>query len=148
MNVDRSALSQMSLADLARLYNEVTGESVRKFADRKSAVRRVLAALDRVRKAEAAERPSPLPARAKAAPSAPAARKALEFPASPEGRAPRPGTKRAALVAALRSPSGVSAEEAMERFGWTRRDLADALRLAAKKNGVAVREDGGRYYGQ
>ncbi len=158
MTTDRAAVSKMSGPELVATYTQLTGKPVARFASRADGVRRVLHALDL--RQEPAEQPAPPaaaaePATAPAAPTKaekprkaakPRERRALALAGSADGKAARPGSKRAALVEALRSPDGISADEAMKRFKWTRRDVMDALRLAAKKNGVAVQERDGRYY--
>lgn len=138
--MDRNAVESMSLANLAKLYNELApGKPVKKFADRKAAVRRVLAALE--------ERAAAEPAKAPARESRPSRReRAAEHKQhTPTGelRPPRPGSKRGRLLAALMA-DGMTAERIASEFGWKPRDVADALRLLAAANGYVVyREEGG-----
>jgi hypothetical protein len=50
------------------------------------------------------------------------------------------------LLAALRTPKGITGDEKQKRFAWQRNDCADALRLLAKRNGVSVaRGEDGRW---
>ncbi len=143
--MDRNALETMSLGNLVKLYNELApGKPVKKFADRKSAVRRVLAALEERAPAEPAQRE---PAKAPAREGRPSRR---EKPAegrqhTPTGelRPPRPGSKRGRLLAALLK-GGMTAAEIGSEFQWKPRDVADALRLLAVANGYVVyRAEGG-----
>lgn len=143
--MDRNAVESMSLANLAKLHNELcAGKPVKKFADRKSAVRRVLAALE---ERAAAEPDQPELAKAPARESRPSRReRAAEHKQhTPTGelRPPRPGSKRGRLLAALLG-DGMTAERIASEFGWKPRDVADALRLLAAANGYVVyREEGG-----
>lgn len=143
--MDRNAVESMSLGNLAKLYNELCPEKpVKKFADRRSAVRRVLAALEERAAAEPAQ---PEPAKAAARESRPSRReRAAEHKQhTPTGelRPPRPGSKRGRLLAVLLG-DGMTAERIASEFGWKPRDVADALRLLAVANGYVVyREEGG-----
>lgn len=143
--MDRNAVETMSLGNLVKLYNELSPRKpVKKFADRKSAVRRVLAALDGRAAAEPAQRePAKAPAR-EGRPSRP--EKAAEHKQhTPTGelRPPRPGSKRGRLLAALLK-GGMTAERIGAEFKWKPRDVADALRLLAVANGYIVyRAEGG-----
>lgn len=48
-------------------------------------------------------------------------------PKPPPPRGPRPGTKLAALVDLLGSPAGITLDEMMERFGWSRVTCSTAI---------------------
>jgi hypothetical protein len=145
--MNRSTIESMSLADLAALYNSLRPESpVKKFSDRKTAVRRVLAAVEEAEAAKAAATPAEPATQPEAAPrrrSGPRKpRTVRHVPTGPE-KAPRPGTKRADLLAALLG-GGMTIEEMQSRFGWQVRDCRDALALLAKHNGYVtyLGEDG------
>lgn len=145
--MNRSTIESMSLADLAALYNSLRPESpVKKFSDRKTAVRRVLAAVEEAEAAKAAAAPAEPAAQPEAAPrrrSGPRKpRTAQHVPTGPE-KAPRPGTKRADLLAALLG-GGMTIDEMQSWFGWQVRDCRDALKLLAKQNGYVtyLGEDG------
>jgi hypothetical protein len=143
--MDRNAVESMSLGNLAKLYNELCPEKpVKKFADRKSAVRRVLAALEERAAAEPAQpEPAKAPARTKAPRPGQKASYRQHTPSGPV-RLPRPGSKRAAALALLQRPEGATPGELAARFGWSARDAADCIRLLATSNGlVTYREDGG-----
>lgn len=171
--MNRTQIESLTGSELVAYYNSLPGvKPVKRFASRADALKRVLAAAP-AEPAKAAARkpakaaaakpaaepsgpvpppaaPTPAPAvapapaaqeRPAAAPAKPAAR---AYAAAPGGKAPRPGSKRGQLLALLREPAGVSAQEGMERFGWKAADFKDAIYLTAKKNGVAVAcgEDG------
>ena len=166
--IDRVAVTKLTGPELVKLYNSLPGvKPVKRFADRADAVKRVLKALGEPAAPEAAPEAlpaaeSPAPAQPKPAP-APAASNAQRPARKPSkkvdgtanghayaavagGKEPRPGSKRGQLLAALRSPKGITVEQMMERFGWKANDCGDALRLLAKQNGVATaRGEDGRW---
>lgn len=167
--MDRAQVEAMSGSELVAAFNRITGKKVKRFASRADGVKRLLTALG-----TAAPAPEKAPAKAPASPeggarpqtgpaSAPAPAKGerasekpapkaqgkpapLAHAAAPDGKLPRPGSKRAQLLDLLRTPEGATVETIMERFGWKANDAADALRLLARKNWVAVaRGDDGRW---
>lgn len=158
MSFDRVAITKMAGPELVALYNKLTGKAVKRFADRKDGIGRVLKALD-AQPATPAPAPTPSkPVEASAAPQAAVTPTAAAKPASkaerkrgkdaaprtvahvadPGGKLPPPESKRGQLLAALQSPKGMSIEEMEKRFAWKRTDCSDALRLLAKRNGVGV----------
>jgi hypothetical protein len=60
------------------------------------------------------------------------------YPASKDGKEPRPESKRGQLLAILRD-KGITIEAMMEKFSWTKVDCRDALRLLGKHNGIATK---------
>lgn len=153
MTVDRVAVTKMSGTELVALYHKLTGTKIKRFENRQAGVTRVLkalggetVALDPIEApaapvptltAPAAVKPARKAAKASSKP-APAAPRLAAIAAGEEVKPPRPGSKRAELLEALRTPTGLSLAEMEKRFEWTARDCADALRLLAKVNGVAV----------
>lgn len=137
--MDRNAIESMSLGNLVKLYNELfRGKPVKKFADRKAAVRRVLAAMEERAVTEPAE-PEPAKAPARVGRSSRRERPAGHKQHTPAGelRPPRPGSKRGRLLARL-TKGGMTTAEIGSEFQWTPRDVADALRLLAVANGYVV----------
>lgn len=59
------------------------------------------------------------------------------YAAAPGGKEPRPSSKRGLLLAELRG-NGITIEEMIARFEWTKLDCRDALRLLGKQNGVGT----------
>lgn len=153
MTVDRDAIAEMSGTELVSLFNKLTGSKVKRFENHSAGVTRVLkalgdqtVALDPVEASAApvatltapvAEKPARKAAKASSKP-APVAPRIAALAAATEVKPPRPGSKRAELLEALQTPKGLSLAEMQKRFAWTARDCADALRLLAKVNGVAV----------
>jgi hypothetical protein len=67
--------------------------------------------------------------------------------ANPPRRGPKSGTKLAALVESLRSPTGITLDEMMVRFGWSRVTCSTAISgdLPAKFGFRSRRGPDGRY---
>lgn len=143
----RNEVESMTGPELVALYRKLTGKSVARFASRADGVRRCLAALPA---AEEAAEPAPAPAApAKAATPTKAPRTAPKprlLPAQPGGKAPRPGSKRAAALAMLQCPEGATLGELAAEFGWSAKDATDCVHLLAKKNGASLaRDEAGRW---
>lgn len=132
----------LSLSQLVALYNELTGEKVKKFSDRKSGIRRVQAAMDkaggiRVAKAETiatAYGASPAKVKevaAKARPAStldgPARRKLISFPEAKAIKPHRTGTKRSQIIDLLRK--GATIQQVMDATGWGYKDAYDGIKL-------------------
>lgn len=140
-NRDRRTIENLPGPALVALWNELHPEKpVRRFATRQAGVDRVLRALEEREAAQPAQRE---PAAAPASRRAPRAARRSEHVPTGEVRPPRPGTKRAALLARLLG-EGASAEEIGSEFSWKPNDVRDALRLLAAQNGFVtyVGEDG------
>jgi hypothetical protein len=165
----RAEIEGMSGAELVAAYNAMRPEKpVARFASHSVGVRRVLTALGEEAPAAPVEEPAAptpesataepveaaaAPVKAKAAPAPADAAPSVEKPArqsrvtayaaTPGGKEPRPASKRGLLLVALRG-DGITIDEMIARFEWTKLDCRDALRLLGKQNGVAsaLGEDG------
>jgi len=116
--------------ELVSLYNKLTGESVKKFSDRKAGIRRVLEAQKR---SKVQEKPATIAVKREtvAKPAStldgPARRKLISFPAATEVKPHRPGTKRAQVIDLLRK--GATIGQVMTATGWGYKDAYDGIKL-------------------
>lgn len=139
----REEIENMTGPELVAAYNTLTGENVKRFGDRKSGLRRTLAALDakgqaKPAKAEPKAKPKPTDKPKAKAPRTP---RHIDWPAKKEKKTHRPGTKRAVVVDLLSRKSGATRDDLMKATGWDEKTLYDGLRLVHVYLGHGIRED-------
>ncbi len=146
--------SQDALAELAaawpasrlvEIFNSLTGVTpVKKFADRKKAVARIWAELQKLGDPEAAQSADAAPEEAPAKKKASRAKKApkpAKKAAKPAGNGPRATSKTAQLIEMLKRAGGATLDQICTKFGWlphTTRALMSAGGSLAKKHGLTV----------
>lgn len=151
ITITREVIETMSGPELLRTFNELTGQSVKKFSDRKTGIARTIKALEATQNVVGGPRPAivdgavKVSAPAKAAPSKPspkaskARRKRLELPARSAQKPHREGTNRAKLVQMLHR--GATIEECMEKTGWDYRNTYEGIRILHTYLGYGLQED-------
>lgn len=138
--------------ELVKVYNDLTGESVKKFSDRKTALRRIQQALQAAEAKgdtaapEAAKAPegAAKPEATKKAPKTESegegkARKTFDLPAFQVIKPHREGTKRDVAVKLLLK--GATFEKIQEVNGWNRKDCYEGIRLLNTHLGYGLKED-------
>jgi hypothetical protein len=162
------ALTETSTHVLLQLFNEKTGQSVKRFSDRQSALTRCAAAFgitytppakakkEEPEEAEEAANKAPKKAKAKKEPKAkakkePKAKKEkgegrplnFAYDRSPDGvRAPRESSRRAKVVTMLKE--GTTLEEVMKSIKWTRRQAVAGIRLVHFMCGYGIADRDGQ----
>ena len=133
-----SDLSQKSMKELVELYNENAADlgekPVKKFSDKKAAIRRTTEIIARRKGGDA----KPAPAK----PATPRKSRA-DFNLEPGEhrtiRAPQEGKKPSKRYQVLLMlERGTTIEEVMEKIGWDRRTAYDGIRLINKYSGRAL----------
>lgn len=151
MTTTTSNLNDMSGPELVAYFNQITGESVKRFATRDAGIKRITAALAAMPPEElASEEDStavdkPTPGKAAKTPrkeGAPKVRRAkFDFWPDETPKQTRPGTKRDRLLGMLRQKNGATIEEVMAEIGWCYRDAVDGIRLIHVYVGYGLSED-------
>jgi hypothetical protein len=140
-------MSNVKAAEIIARYNAAAAtlgrKSVKKFADRKTAERRLVAIeADAAKKNGAAEKPAAL-SRGEYDPDALGEKRGLKFDhaGSKKKVAPREGSMRAKLLGLLQEAGakGIDFEELHKASGFlNRKSTRDAIGLLARKNGYGV----------
>jgi hypothetical protein len=146
--------SQDALAELAaawpasrmvEIWNSLTGVTpVKKFTDRKKAVARIWAELQKLGGPEAPQdahvAPEEAPAKKKASRAKKAPKPAKKAP-KPAGSGPRATSKTAQLIEMLKRAGGATLEQICTKFDWlphTTRAMMSAGGSLTKKHGITV----------
>lgn len=139
-------IDSLSGPELVGLFNEITGESVKRFSSRAAGIRRVKAAMaenlagasEEISKeistaSSSVHKPAPIAGQAR--------RKRIEFPARPAGEIKdhRSGTKRATVIGLLRQ--GATMQQLMSATGWDYKTAYDGVKLVHSYLGYGLRED-------
>lgn len=137
MNID-----SMSTAELLALYNEKTGKNVKRFSDRKTALRRVHEIVDGGN-AGLRAKSKRAKAKAKASKEASERRKGFNFPVADGGpKSIREGTNRTKLVEML--TEGATFEDCVKKAGFKdERNTYQAIRLLHTYCGFGLSEKDG-----
>jgi hypothetical protein len=110
MTVDRVEVTKMSGPELVALYNQLTGEKVKRFADRKAGLARVLKALGEEGAPAAASEPSAAPESNAAPEPAPTPAAAANASSKPERKARKAAGAKAGKPAAAAAPRETKSE--------------------------------------
>lgn len=131
--------------ELVKVYNDLTGESVKKFADRKSALRRIQQALHAVESKggptapETGKEPEVKTKKTAKAEGEGKVRKMFDLPASKVIKPHREGTKRDIALKLLLK--GATFEEIQKACGWNRKDCYEGIRLLNTHLGYGLKEN-------
>jgi hypothetical protein len=145
----QDALAELAVAwpasRLVEIFNSLTGVTpVKKFTDRKKAVARIWAELQKLGGPEAPQDAHVAPEKAPAKNKASRAKKAPKGgtkAAKPVGNGPRATSKTAQLIEMLKRAGGATLEEMCKKFGWlphTTRAMMSAGGSLTKKHGITV----------
>jgi hypothetical protein len=144
--VTASNLENMGGSDLVAIFNELTGESVKRFATRDAGMRRVLAALEEhgtlpveesKPKAKKGTKGEPKPKRI----TKKALRASLTRVARHPGSEPREGTVMASILAVLQEENGATLNELGERFEMAETQVKGTIRLLNHIHGYGITQN-------
>jgi hypothetical protein len=145
-------VSMMEGGDLLTTYNLVASNlgkgRVNRFADRKTAVRRLWAILQEYAAQDAQEeapapQPEPVAAPATEQPKVTRKKRGMRFvfPAESDIKEVRPGSARAIALACMQREGGATFEEIMEATGWNEKKAYEGIRLVHYYVGYGMKQD-------
>jgi hypothetical protein len=146
-------LEQFANADLLKLFNNLTGQDVKRFADRKSAMARTWVVLQALNIPEADPKPTPQPTSLRPSLDDPrvtnkGTNKGPGGRVYPEKPTPcRKGTKQSIIVDMTSRDCGATMEELIVATNWNRQTVLSGLGWDMRLHGYkTVRDDQDRYH--
>lgn len=146
--VSRNDIKGLNGRELVDLFNDLTGNSTKRFSTRAAGLKRTLAAYDDAKGAKLATNYSGKAKTAKAAkvevvPVGDVARKRrLTFEAKDLIKAHRPNTRRAQVIQMLSRPNGASVQQVMDAIpDWDYKTAFEGIKLINAYTGYGLEED-------
>lgn len=140
-------VESLTLRELALVYNELSGSSIKRFGTKSSGVKRVWATVQAENAGPTKKNKDAVPTKkSDPVPTRPGAegvgrRKALQLSSKSEIKGHRDGTKRATAITLMKRTDGATFDEMMEATGWNYKTCYEGVKLVNTYVGYGLQED-------
>lgn len=137
--ISSGELEKKSLAELTAIYNQTAVKKIKKFKDKPTGVRRVLAELANSPKAQ--DKTASTKSTPRKTKSGEIKSPSFNLKARKDRSEIRKGSKRARVLQMLQRKNGATIQEVMSDIGWDRKTAFDGIRLIHTKVGYGLKTD-------
>jgi len=140
MDITFDSIATLTGPELITLFNELTGEGVKRFSTRAAGIKRTQAAFQLKVGNESVKAQTATKAKPKATAGV-ARRKLISFPVKDLIKKHRPGTRRATTVDMLSRKNGATVQEVMDAINWDYKTAYEGIKLLHVYTGYGLQED-------